>query len=90
VEITDDKLREAIALHNKSRRSQRTLYDLRKGDSPPITGAEMLAVSVAGTAMPVGIYNKLLQEMLDDISGADGHSNYRARLMVIGGELEGN
>lgn len=88
VEITDDGLREAIALHNKARRSQRALYDLRKGDKPPITGAEMLAVTVAGTAMPVGVYNKLLEEMLDDIRGADGHSNYRARLMVIGGELD--
>jgi benzoyl-CoA reductase/2-hydroxyglutaryl-CoA dehydratase subunit BcrC/BadD/HgdB len=88
VEITDDGLRKAIALHNKSRRSQRALYDLRKGDKPPITGAEMLAVSVAGTAMPVEVYNKLLEEMLDDIDGADGHSNYRARLMVIGGELD--
>jgi benzoyl-CoA reductase/2-hydroxyglutaryl-CoA dehydratase subunit BcrC/BadD/HgdB len=88
VEITDDKLRKAIALHNKSRRSQRALYDLRKKDKPPITGAEMLAVTVAGTAMPPELFNLLLSELLHDISKMSGHSDYRARLMLIGGELD--
>ena len=88
VEITDDDIREAIALHNRSRRSQRALYELRKRDKPPITGAEMLAVTVAGSAMPVEVYNRLLEEMLDDTNQAEGHADYRARLMVIGGELD--
>ena len=88
VEITDDKLRKAIALHNKSRRSQRALYDLRKKDKPPITGAEMLAVTVAGTAMPPELFNLLLGELLHDVSKRSGHSDYRARLMLIGGELD--
>ena len=88
VEITDDRLRKAIALHNKSRRSQRALYDLRKKDKPPITGAEMLAVTVAGTAMPPELFNQLLSELLHDISKMSGHSGYRARLMLIGGELD--
>jgi benzoyl-CoA reductase/2-hydroxyglutaryl-CoA dehydratase subunit BcrC/BadD/HgdB len=88
VEITDDRLRKAIALHNKSRRSQRALYDLRKKDKPPITGAEMLAVTVAGMAMPPELFNLLLSELLHDISKRSGHSDYRARLMLIGGELD--
>jgi bcr-type benzoyl-CoA reductase subunit C len=88
VEITDDRLRKAIALHNKSRRSQRALYDLRKKDKPPITGAEMLTVTVAGTAMPPELFNLLLSELLHDISKKSGHSDYRARLMLIGGELD--
>jgi len=88
VEITDDKLREAIALHNASRRLQRELYELRKVDKPPITGAEMLAVTVAGTAMPPKRYNELLGELLKDVGQASGHSDYRARLMITGGELD--
>ena len=88
VEITDDKLREAIALHNASRRLQRELYELRKVDKPPITGAEMLAVTVAGTAMPPGRYNQLLAELMKDVGQASGHSDYRARLMITGGELD--
>jgi benzoyl-CoA reductase subunit C len=88
VEITDAKLREAIALHNASRRLQRELYELRKMDKPPITGTEMLAVTVAGTAMPPSRYNQLLGELLKDVGRASGHSNYRARLMIVGGELD--
>ena len=44
VEITDDALRDAIVLHNETRRLLRELYELRKADAPPITGAEALAV----------------------------------------------
>jgi len=88
VEITDDGLREAIALHNRSRRTLRAMYELRKSDSPPITGAEMLAVTVAGTAMPQERYIQLLGELLDEVSQKSGHSDHRARLMVIGGELD--
>jgi bcr-type benzoyl-CoA reductase subunit C len=88
VEITDAKLREAIALHNTSRRRQRDLYELRKREKPPITGAEMLAVTVAGTAMPASRYNQLLGELLEDVGRASGHSDHRARLMIMGGELD--
>ena len=88
VEIADDRLREAIALHNRSRRIQRALYELRKSDKPPMTGAEMLAVTVAGTAMPAALFNRLLGELQHDVSRRRGHSGFRARLMLIGGELD--
>ena len=88
VAITDDKLREAIELHNKSRRIQRDLYDLRKKDKPPITGTEMLTVTIAGTALPQKLFNRLLVQLLDEIRLTNGHSDYRARLMLTGGELD--
>ena len=88
VEITDRGLRQAIELHNQTRRLQRDLYQLRKAKHPPITGSEALAVTVASTAMPKQRYNELLQELLDDLADAEGISDYRARLMVMGGELD--
>jgi benzoyl-CoA reductase subunit C len=88
VEITDDGLREAIALHNTLRHRQRELYMLRKKDNPPITGTEMLTVTVAGTAMPPVQYGRLLGELLEDLGKRAGHSGHRARLMLIGGELD--
>jgi len=48
----------------------------------------MLAVTVAGSAMPQEVYNRLLSELLDDVRKTDGRSGYRARLMVMGGELD--
>jgi benzoyl-CoA reductase/2-hydroxyglutaryl-CoA dehydratase subunit BcrC/BadD/HgdB len=88
VAITDARLADAIGLHNETRRLQRRLYDLRKSAAPPISGAEALAVTVAGTAMPKALYNKLLAELLDDLGACEGNGDYRARLMIMGGELD--
>ena len=87
-EITDDALREAIALHNRSRRTLRAIYELRKAEKPPITGAEMLAATVAGTALPQDRYCRLVDELLEEVGQRSGQSGHRARLMVIGGELD--
>jgi len=88
VDISDDKLRAAIKVHNETRALLRRLYELRKADNPPITGAETLTVTVASTAMPPQRYNDLLRRLLSDLEGATGNSDYRARLLVLGGELD--
>jgi benzoyl-CoA reductase/2-hydroxyglutaryl-CoA dehydratase subunit BcrC/BadD/HgdB len=88
VEIKDDQLNDAIRLHNETRRLLRELYELRKAKNPPISGSEALAVTVASTAMPQERYNTLLRELLEDVKQAEGISDYRARLMVVGGELD--
>ncbi len=88
IKISDNDFREAIKLRNETRRLQRALYDLRKTENPPITGSETLTVIVAGTAMPRKHYNDLLKQLLADLQGAQRNGNYRARLMIIGGELD--
>lgn len=88
VEITDDLLWKAVKLHNETRRLQKKLYELRKQEKPPITGAETLAVMVAGTAMPKEQYNEMLRELLDELSGSEGPGGYRARLLIVGGILD--
>jgi len=88
VEITDEKLKESIARQNRSRRALRRIYELRKGPAPPVTGTEMLAVTVAGSAMPQPLYGRLLDELWRDVSAAEGHRGHRARLMIMGGMLD--
>ncbi len=88
VKVTEGRLREAIRLHNETRRLLRRLYELRKTDTPPITGAETLAVTVAGTAIPKNRFNELLTELLDEISSETCVKNYKARLMIMGSELD--
>jgi benzoyl-CoA reductase/2-hydroxyglutaryl-CoA dehydratase subunit BcrC/BadD/HgdB len=86
VQITDEKLSDAIKIHNTTRRLQREIYELRKRDIPPITGAEMLAVMVGGTTMPRKYYNELLQQLVDDLKTAKVDTpKPKARLMVVGG-----
>jgi bzd-type benzoyl-CoA reductase N subunit len=88
VKITDKTLWKAIKLHNETRRLQKKLYELRKQEKPPITGAETLAVMVAGTAMPKEQYNNMLRALLDELSGTKGSGDYRARIMIVGGILD--
>jgi bzd-type benzoyl-CoA reductase N subunit len=88
VEISNDAIWDAIRLSNETRQLQRRLYELRKQDRPPITGAETLVVMIAGTAMPKASYNALLRELVDELRVADGIDSYRARLMVTGGILD--
>jgi bcr-type benzoyl-CoA reductase subunit C len=91
VQISDQRLRDAIKLRNQTRGLQRQLYALRKEKHPPINGAETLAVMVAGSAMPAEQYNPLLQSLLGDLQQANGNTgktDYRARLMIVGSELD--
>jgi benzoyl-CoA reductase/2-hydroxyglutaryl-CoA dehydratase subunit BcrC/BadD/HgdB len=88
VEIDDERIRAAIRLHNEVRALQKRLYELRRADRPPITGTETLAVMVAGTAMPKQRYKELLEELLEELIVSEGCGEYRARLMIVGGELD--
>ncbi len=88
IKISDKTLWQAIKLHNETRRLQKKLYGLRKKERPPITGAETLAVMVAGTAMPKTQYNDMLRELLDDLKGTEGPGGHRARLLIVGGILD--
>ncbi len=88
VELSDAALWEAIKLHNRQRALLRRLYELRKSEAPPITGAEALAVTVSSTTMAAARYNEVLEELLDDLSRAEGIGGRRARLMIMGGELD--
>ncbi len=88
VRITDEKLHDAIKLHNETRRLQRELYELRKGDVPPITGAETLSTMVAATCMPRDRYNTLLKQLIQDCKASKGRNGYKARIVLFGGEID--
>ena len=88
VEITDRKIWDAIKTQNAVRGLQKKMYELRKTDRPPITGAETLAVMVASTSLPKEKYKDLLGQLLKDLEKAEGNGDYRARLMILGSELD--
>ena len=84
VEITEAKLRQAIGIYNETRHLLRELYELRKSDFPPISGAETLSVILAGNSLPKDMYNQMLRNLLDELRQRKGISKYRARLMIAG------
>jgi bzd-type benzoyl-CoA reductase N subunit len=83
-EVTIDELRSAICVYNESRTLLRELYDLRKADRPPLTGAETLSIVLAASSMPRGDFNRVLRAALQELRKREGVSGHRARLMVAG------
>jgi benzoyl-CoA reductase/2-hydroxyglutaryl-CoA dehydratase subunit BcrC/BadD/HgdB len=88
VRISEKDLREAIDLYNETRRLQRKLYDLRKTPNPPLSGADTLAVMMAGSTMQRREYNKLLAELLEDVKEQENYCEYPLRVFVYGGEID--
>lgn len=88
VAVTEEALRGAIDEHNRVRGLQRALYGLQRRECPPLTGADMMAVMLAQTTMPIGDYAALLEELVTDCASAPGIGDYQMRVLVYGGELD--
>ncbi len=87
IRLTDDKLRQSTELYNESRALLKSLYELRKLDNPPITGAETMEVLNASFHMPKELFNKYLSDLLRDLSNSAQNHRGKARLMVTGSVL---
>jgi benzoyl-CoA reductase/2-hydroxyglutaryl-CoA dehydratase subunit BcrC/BadD/HgdB len=75
VQITQERLLESIEIYNESRTLLQQLYDLRKLDNPPITGAETMEVLNASFRMPKELFNEYLRDLLSELSpGRTGSS----------------
>ena len=88
VRISDEKLSEAVATYNETRRCVRRLYGLQAGESPPLTGAQMLKVLSAATRMPRDRFNPILADLLEEAVKAEGGGDGRIRLLVAGSMMD--
>jgi benzoyl-CoA reductase subunit C len=84
VEVGEDRLKDAIKVYNGTRGLLKKVYELRRGSSPPLTGAEALSVLLGGLSLPKDQYNGLLERLLAELKETKGISDYRARLMIAG------
>jgi len=88
VKVSDKDLEKSIRIYNESRRLIEQLYELRKADAVPITGADAMRTLLSGCIMPRERYNGLLASALDEIREKKGTTDYKARLMVGGSALD--
>ena len=86
-EISDEALRASINLYNKTRQLLMQLYEFRKRDNPPITGAETMEVLNASYRMPKEVFNEWLKGLLEEIEASGNTHKHRARLMLVGSVL---
>ena len=66
--VTDDALGASIRLYNRSRELLGKLYELRKRDKPPISGAETMEVLNASYRMPKETFNAWLSDLIEEKS----------------------
>jgi len=84
IRITDKALSKSIKLYNRSRRLLSRIDEMRFADAVPITGADALAVILAGSAMPREEYLGILEELVQTLEKSPPVSEGKKRLMVVG------
>jgi benzoyl-CoA reductase/2-hydroxyglutaryl-CoA dehydratase subunit BcrC/BadD/HgdB len=85
--FSDADIANSIKVYNRGRELMLKLYDLRKHDRPPVTGAEALEVSKAAARMPRERFNELLEQLLDELKKTGREIKKARRLLVIGSDL---
>jgi len=87
--ITEERLKEAISVHNENRALLRQLTELRKQDPPLISGTEMTQVMMAVMSIPVEEANDLVRSVIEEAKArGDGPQSKPARLLVYGSEID--
>jgi len=88
-ELSTERLRKAVEVHNQQRALVRELYDLRKPDPPLISGTETLQVMVALASLPVPEGNELLRQVISEVKQReDGPTKKPARLLIWGSIID--
>jgi benzoyl-CoA reductase/2-hydroxyglutaryl-CoA dehydratase subunit BcrC/BadD/HgdB len=85
--IPDEHIANSIKVYNRGRELMHQLYELRKRERPPLTGAEALEVSKAAVRMPRERFNELMEQLLDEIQSSGREIKKGKRLMIIGSDL---
>jgi bzd-type benzoyl-CoA reductase N subunit len=88
ITISREALQQAIEVYNKNRALLKSLYELRKVDAPPISGAEVMDVILAGMVIPKDRHNQMLEDLLRWLINRDHIIKGKARLLVSGSELD--
>ncbi len=88
VEVTEERLRDAIARRNESRLRIDALYDLRAQEPHRVPTAEAYVLLRAGYQLPVDAHVALLDEYLAAARAADRPERDQARVLLVGAFCE--
>jgi len=87
-EITDDRLRESIALYNEIRRGLKRLYELRSENPSVLSGSDLHAVVKSAMVMERREFLQALHELLREIESSEAaafNCKRGKRLVLTGG-----
>ena len=87
-EITDQAIRESIALYNENRKAVRDVYELRAEQPWKVPSAEVYLLMRAGMLLPVEDHNKMLIDYLAAAKEEDRPLRDNCRIVVNGSFCE--
>jgi benzoyl-CoA reductase/2-hydroxyglutaryl-CoA dehydratase subunit BcrC/BadD/HgdB len=85
--IPDQHIANSIKVYNRGRELMHELYELRKRDKPPVTGAEALEVSKAAARLPREVFNALMEQLLDELETSGREIEKSRRIMIVGNDI---
>ncbi|MFA4917078.1 MAG: 2-hydroxyacyl-CoA dehydratase [Syntrophales bacterium] len=85
-EISEHDLDRAIETYNTNRRLMRQVYELRKSETPLISGVEALEMVLSSMLMDKEEHNQLLSQALEELSKRKIAGEPKPRLMLLGSE----
>ncbi len=88
LDFNEAALREAIVKWNRARRLMVEIDRLRLADAPPLSGAEMIALSAGFGARPIEANLRDLSGLLSAARAESGNSRARARLLLVASQLD--
>jgi len=81
VEITAERINEAIALMNRERRLRRTLAEFMKADTPPLTGRQLLELKSTISGIPSDLAG--YEACIEHLSRQEGRPDLGSRVRVL-------
>jgi benzoyl-CoA reductase subunit C len=77
---------EAIEVYNRNRQLLWQVYELRKGESPPLTGEEAMEIVLSAQMVDKRDHNAALEKLLTGLSQRKLERSTGTRLMIVGSE----
>ena len=84
--IDDKAIDNAIDVYNRNRDLMWKVHELRKGDSPPLTGEETMAMVLSSQMVDKEDHNAALETLLSRLSNRQSTRSVGTRLMILGSE----
>ncbi len=88
-QVSQEKLRAEIKSSNETRRLFHRLYDLRKMDSPPISGGDVLKILQKQYFLSPDQVKKALRMLIDEAEEVEANGEHKPRIMISGCPMPG-
>ncbi len=82
--ITPESLTHAAKLHGRTRALQRRLYRIRSEKPGIIKNHDFYTAIKTGFFLPADVYNRMLEDLLQNLAGLEGDKGNRPKLLLSG------